>query len=140
MTFTLAANVSKSGWVIYAPRNATDPAPTAADVLLAFSSHNPALANFTASLGVPTAGVVTTGTQCVADGDQLVVYAVAQDNEGQYAGRQNNTSPLVRCAKVVSGNGDPACIIQSCLTIVSSLAPPVCRPVGAHSHGTSIPR
>lgn len=96
MTFTITANVSKAGWIIYAPRAATSPASTAAGVLSAFSSHDPALANFTSSLGVPTAGVPVTGTECVADGDQFVVYAVAQDNEGQYSGRQNNTSPLAR--------------------------------------------
>jgi hypothetical protein len=40
------------------------------------------------------AGVVL----CIADGDQMVLYAVAQDSEGDHAGRWPNNSTISRCA------------------------------------------
>lgn len=96
MTFTITANSSKPGRLLYAPRKVGVAPPTAEEVLSAWESKDPALANFTGQLELPSAAAAVTGTVCVADGDQLVVYAVAQDREGLWPGRQNNTSPVSR--------------------------------------------
>lgn len=96
MSLTLTYTVSKAGSLWLAPRKAGLPEPTAQEVLTAVATRSTASANFTAAVTVPTAAVSTSQTLCVADGDKLVVYAVARDTEGQFPGRQDNTSPLKR--------------------------------------------
>lgn len=96
MSLTLTYTVSKAGSLWLAPRKAGLPEPTAQEVLTAVATRSTASANFTATVTVPTAAVSTSQTLCVADGDKLVVYAVARDTEGQFPGRQDNTSPLKR--------------------------------------------
>jgi hypothetical protein len=99
MSLVLAYTVSKAGSLWLAPRKAGQPQPTAEEVLTAVAARSTAAANFTAAVPVSTAAVTITQTLCVADGDQLVVYAVARDTEGQWPGRQDNTSPLKRCVE-----------------------------------------
>jgi hypothetical protein len=96
MSLTLTYTVSKAGSLWLAPRKAGQPAPTAQEVLAAVATRSTAAANFTATVPVDTAAVTETQMLCVADGDTLVVYAVARDTEGQWPGRQDNTSPLKR--------------------------------------------
>lgn len=96
MTFTITANTSEPGRLLYAPRKVGSPAPTVQEVLSAWESKDPLLANFTGVMDVPAALTAVVGSTCVADGDQLVVYAVAQDREGLWPGRSNNTSPVSR--------------------------------------------
>jgi hypothetical protein len=94
MSLALSFTVSKAGALWLAPRRASQPAPTAQEVLDEVAARSVAQANFTAVVAVPAAAVPDSHTLCVADGDQLVVYAVARDNEGQFPGRQDNTSPM----------------------------------------------
>lgn len=97
MSLTLTYTVSKAGSLLLAPGRAGQPAPTAAqDVLTAVATRSTADANFTATVTVAAAAVTSSQVLCVADGDQMVVYAVARDTEGQWPGRQDNTSPLKR--------------------------------------------
>jgi hypothetical protein len=96
MTFTITVNTSEPGRLLYAPRKVGAPAPTVQEVLSAWESKDPALANFTGQMEVSNALAAVTGSTCVAEGDQLVVYAVAQDREGLWPGRTNNTSPVSR--------------------------------------------
>lgn len=98
MSLTLTYTVSKAGSLWLAPRKAGQPALTAQEVLAAVATRSTAAANFTAAVPVDTAAVTATQTLCVADGDTLVVYAVARDTEGQWPGRQDNRSPLKRLA------------------------------------------
>lgn len=99
MSLRLSFSASKAGSLLLAPRRASQLPPTAQEVLdaVAARSTSAAAANFTATVPV-TASMPTSHTLCVADGDQLVVYAVARDTEGQWPGRQDNVSPLQRCA------------------------------------------
>lgn len=101
MSLTLTYTVSKAGSLWLAPRKAGQPVPTAQEVLAAVATRSTAGANFTATVPVDTAAVTATQTLCVADGDTLVVYVVARDTEGQWSGRQDNTSPLKRLALCV---------------------------------------
>lgn len=96
MSLTLTYTVSKAGSLLLAPRKAGQPVPTAADVLAEVASQSRTEANFTAAVPVATTATTVTQVLCVADGDQLVVHAVAKDTEGQWSGRQDNTSPLTR--------------------------------------------
>jgi hypothetical protein len=97
MSLTLTYTVSKAGSLLLAPRRTSQPAPaTAQDVLTAVATRSTADANFTATVTVAAADVAASQVLCVADGDELVVYAVARDTEGQWPGRQDNTSPLKR--------------------------------------------
>jgi len=82
---------------LYSCRTADPAAADAAEVLLAVSANN--AANFTASFTVPAADVaVWSPAICAADGDQMTVYAVAQDNEGSWPGRWPNNSTMVSSA------------------------------------------
>lgn len=96
MSLTLTYTVSKAGSLWLAPRKTGQPEPTAQDVLTTVATRSLGAANFTATVPVLNAAVEVTQTLCVADGDELVVYAVARDTEGQWPGRQDNTSPLKR--------------------------------------------
>jgi hypothetical protein len=96
MTLTITANISKPGVLLYAPRKAGQPPPTVKEVLAAVASRDLTLANFTGTLQAPSAGVAVSASACVADGDQMVVYAVANDTEGIWPGRDDNTSPVRR--------------------------------------------
>lgn len=96
MTLVISANVSKPGRLLLAPRKAGQPAPSTQQVLAAVASRDPALANFTAVLPVAAAGAAVFGSLCVADGEALLVYAVANDTEGRHEGREDNSSPLAR--------------------------------------------
>jgi hypothetical protein len=97
MTLVLRANVSKGGAVRFLARREGQPPPASAQELLsAVAANNLAAANFTGSVPVPTAGAVTTAQLCVADGDVMVLYAVAQDREGETPGRWPNNSTLSR--------------------------------------------
>lgn len=67
----------------------------ATEVLLAVAAN--ANANFTASFVLPAAATpASSGALCIADGDQMVVYAVAQDKEGTWPGRWPNNSTVIR--------------------------------------------
>lgn len=96
MSLTLTYTISKAGSLWLAPRKTGLPEPTAQEVLTAVATHSTASANFTATVAVASAAVSASQTLCVADGDKLVVYAVARDTEGHFPGRQDNTSPLKR--------------------------------------------
>ena len=96
MNLTLVANISKPGRLRFAARKASDPALTQQEVLEAAATQSTALANFTGSLAVSTANVRVQDMLCVADGDLMVMYAVAQDKEGDFPPRGPNNSTLVR--------------------------------------------
>ena len=98
MTMHLTANISKPGALCYLARRVGEAPPASAQALLqAVASNSRAAANFTGSLEVPAADTLADASLCIADGDDMVVYAVAQDEEGTYAGRWPNNSTMIRC-------------------------------------------
>ncbi|GBF99606.1 hypothetical protein Rsub_12070 [Raphidocelis subcapitata] len=95
MGLALSAALTKPGTLRYLARPAADPAPTDPQALLAAVAANDLVAaNFTGSLAVPTAGAAASGAACIADGGAFVIYAVAQDREGDNPGRWPNNSTL----------------------------------------------
>eukprot|EP00775_Hariotina_reticulata_P010661 gene10661-10820_t len=111
MTLTITANISKPGVLLYAPRKIGQQPPTTKEVLAAVATRDLTLANFTRTQQAPSAGVAVSVTACVADGDQMVVYAVANDTEGQWPGRGDNTSPVkIANVSVVPLNTGESCI------------------------------
>lgn len=126
MSLTLTYTVSKAGSLWLAPRRAGLPEPTAQEVLAAVATRSTASANFTAAVTVATAATSTTQTLCVADGDKLVVYAVARDTEGLFPGRQDNTSPLKRYVleavpSSVTVSGVKLCVAACCKLLLGPL-------------------
>lgn len=98
MSLVLSATVTKPGVLRYLARRTAEPAPAESQaVLAAVAANDLAAANFTGSLAVPAGGVPAGGRACVADGGTFVVYAVAQDGEGDNPGRWPNNSTLSRC-------------------------------------------
>lgn len=96
MRLLLAVNASKPGALRFLARRPAQPAPTGAAALLdAVAANNLAAANFTGSVVIPAGGYAT-AVMCVADGDAFVVDAVAQDREGDFAGRWPNNSTMTR--------------------------------------------
>ncbi|KAG1679175.1 hypothetical protein FOA52_000531 [Chlamydomonas sp. UWO 241] len=92
-TFTLTTSLSKPGSLFYVALPASEPPPVSpADVL------RPLRANFSGSMDVPVAGVNTTVTLCVAGGEDLVLYGVAQDGEGAFGRAPNNSTLVVAIA------------------------------------------
>lgn len=99
MRLVLSARVSKPGTLRFLARRASQPAPASAQALLDdVAARSVAAANFTGSAPLAAGGQLTTVTLCVADGDEFVVHAVAQDREGDNAGRWPNNSTLVSAA------------------------------------------
>lgn len=113
MSLRLRVRTSKPGHLVYAARRAAEPPPSAAELLAAWedgqasaNAANPA-ANFTGELALPTAEQDVAARICVVDGDAFVLHAVAQDGEGAWPGRTNNTSPVFR-------HEDVCCILHHC--------------------------
>lgn len=100
MSLTLTYTVSKPGSLLLAPRKVGQPAPQAEEVVSAVTARSTTQANFTTVLTVEAAGTAVSQVLCVAEGDSLVVHAVARDTEGQWLGRQDNLSPVKRCVLV----------------------------------------
>jgi hypothetical protein len=96
MNLTLVANVSKPGRLWIAARKTSEPALTQQQVLEAAATQSTSHANFTGSLAIPSAASRVQDMLCVADGDLMVIYAVAQDKEGDFPPRGPNNSTLTR--------------------------------------------
>ena len=101
MALRIVANVSKPGALRYLARRAGQSPPASAQALLnAVATNDLSAANFTGSLRVPRAGGRAAAMLCIADGDQMVIFAVAQDREGDNPGRWPNNGTMVRCVAV----------------------------------------
>jgi hypothetical protein len=98
MSLSLTANVSKPGTLRYLARRAGEEPPESPQELLdVVAANNLAAANFTGSLVLPRGGMAF-APACIADGADMVIWAVAQDQEGTYAGRWPNNSTMSRWA------------------------------------------
>lgn len=122
-TFAITANVSKPGTIYYVGFKPGAPAPSRiTDILF----PSPA-ANFSGSFAVGTALTLSDGVLCIADGQQMEVYAFAQDNEGRYEGRLPNNGTIVKAVAVVNPANEPftckASIFLSALQLQTALTP-----------------
>jgi hypothetical protein len=99
MTLILTATVSKPGALRYLARRAGQTPPASAQALIsAVAANDLAAANFTGSAVMPTGGVPMTAEACIVEGDTMVLWVVAQDEEGSFPGRWPNNSTMSRCA------------------------------------------
>lgn len=89
MTLTISAKVDKPGKLFYMARRLPAAEPGAVGDVVAGAG-----ANFSGSAVVSQAGQALSISLCVADGDQMKVWVVAQDQEGNYAGRLPNNSTM----------------------------------------------
>ena len=97
MTLELVANVTKRGVIRFIATSANDPAPAGAQAVLdAVAANDVSKSNFTGSMPVTIAGTPEAARLCIADGNTFTIYAVAQDEEGNFPGRFPNNSTMTR--------------------------------------------
>jgi len=111
MSMALTANLSKPGTLRFLTRRVGEPPPAGAQAVLdAVAANNLAAANFTGSMGVGNSAAAATAQLCIADGADFLVYAVAQDREGENAGRwPNNSTVSSTTVKLVEPAGTASC-------------------------------
>jgi hypothetical protein len=91
--FVISVNSTKPGTLYYAASLLAAAAPTRTQLLRPATY---AAANFSGQAMVAVGGAVVNVTLCVASSASFQLWAVQEDLEGQFAGRQPNYSPVTR--------------------------------------------
>jgi hypothetical protein len=127
MRLTLTATASKPGLLRFILQHngtaaqgepSSAPPASARGLLNTVAANDLARANFTGTLALRPAAAngsneaAGAATLCIADAADMVLHAVAQDQEGQYAGRWPNNSTLTRCVFVGWGDLWFVCVVQ----------------------------